>query len=80
MAHALRMSEFVVSDAAGGHAKFGEHLGAGLDHHRGSAEVVFHGLRIGMILEVLFQDHLVDESLQSVPGVLRKWCREGKME
>jgi hypothetical protein len=41
-------SEFVVSEWFRGHAESGEHLGAGFDHHRRTADVVFNRLGIYM--------------------------------
>lgn len=63
-----------------GHSECCEHLGAGLDHHRRSAQVKLGLGRVFMSGEVLFERHLVDESGEPRPFVLRQGRRERGME
>ncbi len=62
------------------HSSLGEHSGTSLDHHRRTAQVVFRGLRIGMLHEVLFQDDFVNKALVAGPVVFTQWRRQGDMK
>src|SRR4051812_42361366 len=73
-------SEFVERDLVGWDTEAREHPGAGLDHHRRAAEVVFHGTGIGVRLQVLLEHHLMDETGGARPSVFRQRRRECEME
>lgn len=60
-------SELIISNLPGGNSKVGEHFNTGFDHHRRTAEVVFDGLGIGVGLQVILEDDLMDKSGEAAP-------------
>jgi len=70
----------VEGDLVFGHAQFGEHLGAGLDHHGRAAQVELHRLGVRVILEILDQHQLVNEARVPAPVVFRLRARQRHMK
>ena len=70
--------EFIIGNVVGRDTKLSEHPGAGLDHQRRAAQVVFNTGSIRVIGQILFLDHFVNESGRARPEVL--WLRLGQRE
>src|SRR5690606_37892262 len=72
-------AEVVEEDILFVYAQVIQHLHAGLEHERWTAEVVLTLLRRRMVLEVLLIEDLVDEALEPRPVVLRQGIAEGQV-
>ena len=63
-------SKLVEGDLALVHVKAGQHREGGLDHNRRTTNVVFDAAGIGMVGQIVFQQHLVDHAGMGLPVVL----------
>ena len=70
----------VVKDVLRRDAKRIQHSYRRRSHHRRTAEIVLHVLRILVALQVFVVEYLVDEALRSLPVVFRECIRQCKME